>query len=413
MSNVVQDILPSFTHLTYCTNIHGGESWREHFNQIKENFPGIKSALSSDEAMGIGLRLSNTASIELLTGNNLKEFKDWLFLNNAYVFTMNGFPYGEFHSTVVKSNVHAPDWTTTERVSYTIRLIEILAELLPEGIDGGISTSPLSYKYWHLDDHQLKDVAEIATQNILKIAEVLVDTHRTRGKLIHLDIEPEPDGLLENGPEFINWFKNTLLVEGVAVLFRNFSIPTSEARTVLKEHIRLCYDICHFAIGYEDHVSMLSQLKQIGIKVGKVQISAALKVLLPEEIYARENLITLLSKYNEPTYLHQVVALTKSNHLIRYRDLPEALADIFNTDVTQWRVHFHIPLFTDNLGELRSTQSDVTEVLRLFNTNSFTNHLEVETYTWDVLPSHLKVPLKQSIIRELEWVTDHFKQNLL
>ncbi|NCD72415.1 metabolite traffic protein EboE [Mucilaginibacter agri] len=409
MSKAVQDILPSVTHLTYCTNIHGGESWAEHFEQIKENFPDIKLALNPDEVMGIGLRLSNTASIELLEGNNLQEFKDWLLLNNACVFTMNGFPYGQFHSTVVKSDVHSPDWTTTERVDYTIRLIKILAELLPEGMDGGISTSPLSYKYWHHNEKQLDEVTSVATQNILKVAKVLIETHQTQGKLIHLDIEPEPDGLIENGPEFIDWFKNVLLVKGVKFLSELSDTQHFDGESLIKEHIRLCYDICHFAIGYEDHSAMLLQFNQIGIKVGKVQISAALKVILPEDLSARKEIAVLINKYNEPTYLHQVVALTKENELIRYRDLPQALADIFNTDVLEWRIHFHIPLFTDSLGKLGSTQSDVTDVLNLFKSNSFTNHLEVETYTWDVLPTNLKVPLKQSIIRELNWVADHFK----
>ena len=80
-------------HLTYCTNIHPGESWKDHFINIKENLPLVKEKISPEGAMGIGLRLSNEASIELIQKENLAAFKQWLKEQDMYVFTMNGFPY--------------------------------------------------------------------------------------------------------------------------------------------------------------------------------------------------------------------------------------------------------------------------------------------------------------------------------
>ena len=124
-------MLTQFGHLTYCTNIHTGENWQDHFTEIKKYFPNIKQVLSPDKPMGIGLRLSNIASISLSEPGNLDIFKQWLLQNNAYVFTMNGFPYGGFHNVVVKDQVHSPDWTTMDRVEYTNRLFDILQELLP------------------------------------------------------------------------------------------------------------------------------------------------------------------------------------------------------------------------------------------------------------------------------------------
>src|SRR3990170_5982022 len=135
--------------LTYCTNIHAGESWSDHFAALQQNIPGIKKRISANRSLGIGLRLSHQASLQLQEKEALKGFQDWLKQEDCYVFTMNGFPYGGFHHTKVKDQVHAPDWTTPERVSYTIRLFNILAELLPDEMEGGVSTSPLSYKYWH------------------------------------------------------------------------------------------------------------------------------------------------------------------------------------------------------------------------------------------------------------------------
>ncbi|HEX8609359.1 MAG TPA: xylose isomerase, partial [Pedobacter sp.] len=75
-------------------------------------------------------------------------------------------------------------------------------------------------------------------------------------------------------------------------------------------------------------------------------------------------------------------------------------------DVQQWRAHFHVPISIQEIGLLESTQSDIVEVLALQKANPFTNHLEVETYTWEVLPEQLKFPITQSISKELQWVID-------
>ena len=379
-------------HLTFCTNIYAGESWSAHFAVLKDSFPVLKSQLSPDKPMGIGLRLSNLATLELLNENHLEEFKQWLKKVDGYVFTMNGFPYGGFHHTRVKDQVHAPDWTTNERLNYTIRLFKILAELLPEGMDGGISTSPLSYKPWFSNADEREAATTIATENILKVAAALQNIKNKTGKILHLDIEPEPDGFLESGPEFIDWYENVLL--------------KSEKLTedIIKEHITLCYDVCHFAIGYEPHTAIIDELKNKGISIGKIQISAALKAKLPGEVSERTAVISELARFDEPTYLHQVIAKQNNGNLVRYPDLSNALADKDNPNSTEWRAHFHVPIFVEDMGLVQSTQSDIKAVLDHRKSNRFTNHLEVETYTWEVLPSALKVPLNDSIVRELQWV---------
>ncbi|RYD76490.1 MAG: xylose isomerase [Sphingobacteriales bacterium] len=379
-------------HLTFCTNIYAGESWAAHFSVLTDSFPVLKAALSPEQPMGIGLRLSNLASIEILEANHLHEFKKWLNDNGGYVFTMNGFPYGGFHHTRVKDQVHAPDWTTTERLEYTIRLFHILAELIPEGIDGGISTSPLSYKPWFSDLQERKVATIAATNHILKVAEELSTIKAKSGKTLHLDIEPEPDGFLESGPEFIDWYENVLLQSGKLT------------GDVIRKHICLCYDVCHFAIGYEPHAEIIDELKAKGISVGKIQISAALKAKLPEVAEERNLVINALGRFDEPTYLHQVIAQQHDGRLIRYPDLSNALADKENTNAREWRAHFHVPIFVEDMGLVQSTQADIKSVLDYHKKNPFTNHLEVETYTWEVLPAALKAPLNDSIIRELRWV---------
>ena len=190
----------------------------------ENKFSGDKENISPFTPMGIGLRLSNEASTQLMYEENLYAFKLWLEENNAYVFTMNGFPYGGFHHTRVKDNVHRPDWTTKERVTYTLRLFKILKELLPEGMDGGISTSPLSYRHWFHNEEELQKAKELATNNIVQVVENLIVIHATTGKLLHLDIEPEPDGMLQTGDEFIQWFENNFLPVGIKKIKERFGM---------------------------------------------------------------------------------------------------------------------------------------------------------------------------------------------
>lgn len=392
-------MLTPYGHLTYCTNIHPGESWPEHFQQMKKHFPFIKEKVSPGNPMGIGLRLSNEASLDLIKKENLAGFKKWLAEQQAYVFTMNGFPYGGFHRTVVKDKVHAPDWSKQERVDYSIRLFHILSALLPRNLDGGVSTSPLSYKPWFLSHGNLDLAKEKATQNIIFVVEKLIDLHRSTGKLLHLDIEPEPDGILSNGMDFIEWFENDLLPLGIPVIKQKFEVSHQHAEDLIKDHICLCYDVCHFAIGFEDHFKMINDLQQRHIKIGKVQISAALKA----EISNIKMIKDSFAKFNEPTYLHQVTGKKMDGNLLYFSDLPDALNDHHN-QFAEWRAHFHVPVFTKEFGLLTSTSDEIKEVLSFQKKNPFTRHLEVETYTWDVLPTDLKLPLGESVVRELDWV---------
>jgi hypothetical protein len=396
--------LTNHSHLTYCTNIHPGEDWAAHFAQLKQHVPAVKAQVSPDKPFGLGLRLSNKASLELSKEETLLTFKAWLQQENCYVFTMNGFPYGGFHHTVVKDEVHTPDWTTSDRVAYTIRLFRLLAALLPEGMEGGISTAPLSYKLWHVRcESERQAVMETATLQVLQVVDQLVSIHLNGGPLLHLDIEPEPDGMMENSREFIDWYLDYLLPYGVTYLQDKHGITAEAATKSIKAHVQLCYDVCHFALVYESAESVLAKLNEHELRVGKLQISAALKALLPADPIEREPLINAFRAFNETTYLHQVIA-RKADGYLHYPDLPQALEDAANPAVEEWRSHFHVPVFIDSYGVLSSTRSDIEAVLKLQRDKPFTQHLEVETYTWDVLPADLKLPVDQSISRELHWI---------
>ena len=120
-------------HLAYCTNVHRGGNWAETFASLENDVLRVREAVVPDEPYAIGLRLGADAAQELVDGENLKNFRRWLDEKNCYVFTINGFPYGNFHGTRVKEQVYLPDWTSPERLAYTNLLFDILAELSDDG----------------------------------------------------------------------------------------------------------------------------------------------------------------------------------------------------------------------------------------------------------------------------------------
>jgi sugar phosphate isomerase/epimerase len=390
--------------LTYCTNIHPANGWPAVLHGLREHVPALKARLGRDEPFGIGLRLSGDESRELLEGSRLDELKSFLDRAGLYVFTINGFPHGAFHGGRVKSAVHTPDWRSEERVAYTLRLAEILAHLLPTGAEGSISTSPLSYRSWvHADDAA---TWVRLTRNVVRVADALVRLRREQDKLIHLDLEPEPDGLLENTDELIDFFTVWLLDFGAGALADSLGVARTEARRLLLDHIRVCFDACHAAVAYEHPADSLDRLAEHGIAVGKVQLSSAVKATFDGPLGGRATQEWALRPLAEPVYLHQVIQRNGDGSFDHYPDLPDALAHIDDPRAREWRVHFHVPIFVGEYGALDSTQHELREVLRLLRERRFTRHLEIETYTWDVLPPALKTEVVGSIAREYEWVLD-------
>lgn len=393
--------------LTYCTNIHPGESLTEVEKVLFEQVPKIRAEVFGNQKMGVGVRLSALAAKELNDTVRLKLFKEDLDSNNLFVFTMNGFPYGNFHGQKVKDNVHAPDWTTRERLDYTFDLIDILGVLLPDGQEGGISTSPVSYKFWFSDPKQIEKAKNIATKHLVSILFKLEELERETGKYIHLDIEPEPDGLLENTSDVIDFFENFLIPESTASLISQLGVSEEEAKEKTLRYITICYDVCHFALAWEDPEFVVSEFNKHSIQIGKVQISAALEARFANPGNQFATILNQLSFFSESTYLHQVT-VKKGDILKKYRDLDLCIKEEKDISNSIWRIHFHVPVFVKEFQNLFSTQEAIIKVLELLKKEKFTKHLEIETYTWEVLPAGLKEDLNTSICRELDWVINNY-----
>lgn len=375
--------------LGYCSNIHPGEEWEEHFSEIQKCVPLVKACVCPNDSFGLGLRIANKASLDLINHpEKIQALKNWLQKEDIFVYTLNGFPYGGFHHSRVKDEVHRPDWTTDDRLAYTKRLAEILVQILPDSLStAGISTSPLSYKFWW-STAEMPEAFRSSTANMVALALFLNDLKLKTGKSIHIDIEPEPDGLLGNHQEFVNWYENELINQH------------AEIESILREHVQICFDVCHYGVSFDAIEASLLELTSKRIGIGKIQISSALKVDLSSSFAEK---VETLKKYREPIYLHQVRALNQANNIVAFDDLDIAFEQL-NSSFQEARVHFHVPIFLENYENIGSTQAEIVKSLAYQKLHRVTQQLEIETYTWGVLPKDFQKPIEESIAREMEWV---------
>ena len=385
-------------HLTYCTNIHAGEPLDDLMASLAKHLPSIKAQVSPHQPFAVGLRIGHSAAQGLRDPLALRRLQRFLQEGDYYCFTINGFPYGAFHGQAVKENAYAPDWSDPLRLAYTNHLADILAALLPQGQDGSISTVPGTYKPWA--GGRMDAIVEHLIQHVA----YLVALHGKTGQRIALALEPEPECLLETIAEAVQFFNQHLFcAQASARLARLTGIAPAQAESAMRRHIGLCYDVCHAAVEFEDARSSVELLHGQGIQVSKLQISSALRLAC-----ADEQSLEHLAAFAEPVYLHQVVQ-RQADALTRFADLPQALAQAKDPGKfglgAEWRVHFHVPVFLERMQHFDTTQAFLKDILALHRAQPISQHLEVETYTWDVLPEeYRKLDLSSAIARELNWV---------
>ncbi len=373
-------------HLAYCTNVHPAETWAETMGALNRWTLAVKQRLGINGPYAIGLRLSDLASRELLEPNQLLQFQRWLEKEACYVFTINGFPFGQFHGTRVKEQVYAPDWTTPARLEYTNRLFDLLVELLPAGIQGSVSTLPGSFKEFISEPGKL----ELIRGNLWRCAEHIARLSERTGRDLHLGLEPEPLGLFENSTETIEFFGRI-----------RDQHPADER---LERHLGVNYDTCHFAIEFEEPREAIASLRAQGIRLSKIHLSNALKLNPSPAALER------LSAFADEVYLHQVIARLKNGSLRRWKDLPPAIASAIASTASdsigeEWRVHFHVPLQCELADALKTTSDHVIGVLDLHASEPpLCSHQEMETYTWAVLPEFLKSrDVVDQLVSEYHW----------
>jgi len=358
--------------ITYCTNIHPGEAWDTVFAALQQHIPAVKCAVSPGQAFPIGLRLSNRAAAELTVEKSMI-FREWLAQNDCFVPTINGFPYGSFHGDSIKYQVYLPDWRSSERTAYTIRLANLLANLLPENVTGTISTVPIGFKS-NIGSDDMEEIRRQLESALCHLRGIFEKT----GKHIILSLEPEPGCMLET-------------VDDVSRFFELFTFPES-----LSRHIGICYDCCHQAVEFEEPAASWNHVVSKGIRIAKVQISSAIRIAGKDA--------GKLKLLDEPGYLHQVVVRGRNGELDRYSDIPEAFANHGMQPGEEWRSHFHVPIYLEEACTMGTTRQFLIDLLLRLPGDVL---LEVETYTWDVLPPELRSgSVTDSIIREILWLKE-------
>ena len=381
--------------LTYCLNIHPTQSWAEARAALTGPVAAVKANMSPDALFGAGLRFSAETLEELSDPGKRSELAAILREGGLDPLTMNGFPYGPFHGERVKEQVYLPDWRAAERVAYTTALADLLAEVNSEGAFISLSTVPCSFR-----PNGGGAEAEMAANMIAAVAH-MVELERQTGRHVAIAVEPEPFCFLETIEETVAYFRDYLFsAEATSQLAKFSNVTPGAAAKLLPRHLGLCYDVCHAAVEYEDPAASIAMLRDADIPVHKLQLSSALRVASGTDA-ARNALV----RFNEPTYLHQLIARDDNGALTRYSDLGEALAPGGAQNGDEWRVHFHVPVFLETLPEFDTTQSFLREILAIHRKAPISPHLEVETYTWDVLPDDLVAgSVEDAVTRELEWV---------
>lgn len=382
-------------HLTYCLNIHPAETWEACRDALNGPVATVRKAVAPDQTFDVGLRFSAIAVEALAEPDARAELKQILADNDFRAITVNGFPYGPFHGTRVKEDVYQPDWTKPERLAYTTGLIELMADIGPDDTPTSLSTVPGTYKPLAAGRET------VMAGNLLRAAAFAIQTEQDTGRTVQIAIEPEPFCFLETIAETVDFFRDHLFsAEAVETTARFTGLTTAEAADALPRHLGLCYDVCHAAVEFEDPAGSLAALRDAGVPVHKLQLSAALRVPCVDAA-AR----AALASFDESTYLHQVVS-RRGAALAFEHDLAPALARA-DTDGEEWRVHFHVPLFVADIPPFATTQDFLAEILAIHRDNPISPHLEVETYTWGVLPPDLRgETIEADIARELNWVLD-------
>jgi hypothetical protein len=164
------------------------------------------------------------------------------------------------------------------------------------------------------------------------------------------------------------------------------------------------------AVEFEDPGEAISRFLKHNVRVSKIHLSSALKVR--PTIEARQ----ALSAFADHIYFHQVIERAGDGTLRRYRDLNVAL-DAWPSGTkldpaAEWRIHFHIPLHSKPTQIFDNTTDHLLAILDILREDpGLCSHLEMETYTWEVMPPELKNrDVVAQLVSEYEWTLSHLGQ---
>ena len=365
--------------LSYCTNVHPAEDLEGVLEQL-DAFSGPVRRAAGLERLGVGLWLPADLAARLAaSAEDRARLRERLDVNGLVLRTINAFPYRAFHAEVVKLDVYRPDWTDARRVAHTLDCAVVLADLLPEGSAGSISTLPLGWREpWTADDDRE------ATASLSHVSGELRALRERTGRTVRLAIEPEPGCVLDTVHDVVEWLG-----------------ARTRSGEIDPEFVGVCLDTCHLAVSFAEPAEAVREIADAGLRVVKVQASAALHVERPSDPRSRE----AVAAFIEPRYLHQTRELGGDGAVLATDDLAEAL-ELLPAE-GPWRVHFHVPLHLAPRAPLTATTDVLAAALDAVRgiPHGDEAHVDVETYTWTVLPDPVD-DLVEGIAGEVRWAAD-------
>lgn len=392
--------LPPEVSLGYCANAFRIESCEDVFRFFRNEAAWIAASYPS---LGVGLWLSNQVVTELIAARLIEELKEKVLASRLQVFSMNGFPWGNFHEARIKGSVYSPNWSELRRFDYTLQLIRVAQVLAQKGREFCISTLPLGDRWSLRHPHLLNQTATFLVQ----IADVLDRLERDTGVRINLALEPEPFCYLETATDVVRYFQDFLLMRGIPELKARRGMSSESAHEMILDRIRVCHDTCHAAVLFQEPVDVIKTYQKFGIQIGKVQVSSALAFECENgKLKSGKSIVECMKPFAEDRYLHQVVGWDHAGRRVEFPDLSEAIATWEVLPPSgEFRCHYHVPIHCPDFGEIGSTQPDLLKFLSLAEGDSLTSHWEIETYTWGVLPESIQEEsVAKGIVREVNWI---------
>ena len=348
--------------LPYCLNVHDASTWAAVQHALDTHALAVKALVAPDQPFPLSLHLGNRALRE--ANATIPRLREWLTRQDCFIVALNAFPYGPFQGVRVKEDVYRPNWSDPARADYTQSAAAFLAQVVPEGMSGTVTTVPGGWvRDWV---SSADDVA--ALNNLRQAATFCRRLQDDAGRHIRIAIEPEPGCVWE-------LFDPRVADIGPEVCW--------------------CLDTCHAAVEFQsmDHIDWS--------RIGRVQLSAAIECDNTHE--ARE----ALTPFDESVYLHQTRAALHGEVIGAWDDLGPALHELSTLPrAAIVRTHVHVPLTWAGSGPLRSTRDHLTPA---FFKNAQQTFCEVETYTYSILPPPLHPePLAESIAAELRWAAARY-----
>jgi hypothetical protein len=385
-------------HLTYSTLVHQTDTWEQLWQSVNTYLPAVKARVAPDQRFGVCLRTSAPAAAALMADARKRAtLKQFFADQDLYLYTANAFVYGVFKQQVIKEDVYEPDWQTPERRDYTKQVATLLAELAPAGVRPSIQSAPLGFK----PKGTGAAVVEAYTTNVIDVVAHLVALAQQTGTVVTLGLEPEPRCYLETTDETIAYFATHLFApQTTERLAKATGLHAADAAAAMRTHMGVVFDIGHQAVGYEDIPASLQKLVDAGVQIVKLQEAASMYIPA-----VTQPIVDALQPFATTIYLSQTCQ-RKDGAMTWFLNLEDAFADWYrNPGPREWRTHFHVPVFLDDLGAFGTTRFALEQALAFHKKTPLSTHLEIETYTWDVLPQHLKTgDIVEYVTREIDWV---------